>query len=142
MKVTQPGVYFGEEPDEYAVVKALTPEFDYPLGNDNVFGFYQAEAGVPIAGFWRRLLFSLYYRDVNLLVTENIIAGSRLLFRRNITQRIATLAPFLNQDRDPYVVVHDNGLYWITDCYTVSDHYPYSQKNGDQINWEQRMDHL
>ena len=84
---------------------------------------------------WRRLLFSVYYHDINLLVTENIVPGSRILLRRNINQRLTTLAPFLNQDRDPYMVVHNGGLYWIVDCYTLSDHYPYSQKNGDQINY-------
>ena len=135
INVTQPGIYFGEEPDVYAIVKALTPEFDYARGNDNVFDFYKGNGGVPVSGFWRRLLFSFYYHDINLLVTENIVAGSRILLRRNIKQRLATLAPFLNQDRDPYMVVHDGGLYWIVDCYTVSDHYPYSQKNGDQINY-------
>jgi len=135
INVTQPGIYFGEEPDVYAIVKALTPEFDYARGNDNVFDFYKGNGGVPVSGFWRRLLFTFYYHDINLLVTENIVAGSRILLRRNIKQRLATLAPFLNQDRDPYMVVHDGGLYWIVDCYTVSDHYPYSQKNGDQINY-------
>jgi uncharacterized membrane protein (UPF0182 family) len=135
INVTQPGIYFGEEPDVYAIVKALTPEFDYARGNDNVFDFYKGNGGVPVSGFWRRLLFSFYYHDINLLVTENIVPGSRILLRRNINQRLATLAPFLNQDRDPYMVVHDGRLYWIVDCYTVSDHYPYSQKNSDQINY-------
>jgi uncharacterized membrane protein (UPF0182 family) len=135
VKITQPGIYFGEEPDVYAIVKALTPEFDYARGNDNAFDFYKGSGGVPISGFWRRLLFSFYFRDINLLVTENIVSGSRVLMRRNVGDRIATLAPFLNQDRDRYLVVHDGGLYWISDCYTVSDHYPYSQKNGDQINY-------
>jgi uncharacterized membrane protein (UPF0182 family) len=135
INVTQPGIYFGEEPDVYAIVKALTTEFDYARGNDNVFDFYKGNGGVPVSGFWRRLLFSFYYHDTNLLVTENIVPGSRILLRRNIKQRLATVAPFLNQDRDPYMVAHDGGLYWIVDCYTVSDHYPYSHKNGDQINY-------
>jgi uncharacterized protein len=135
INVTQPSIYFGEEPDIYVIVKALTPEFDYARGNDNVFDFYKGSGGVPVSGFWRRLLFSLYYREINLLVTENIVPASRILLRRNINERIATLAPFLNQDRDPYMVVHDGGLYWIIDCYTVSDHYPYSQKSGNQINY-------
>jgi uncharacterized protein len=135
IKITQPGIYFGGEPDVYAIVKALTPEFDYARGNDNVFDFYKGSDGVPISGFWRRLLFSFYYRDINLLVTENIVAGSRILLRRNINERIATVAPFLNQDQDAYMVVRDGGLYWIVDCYTVSDHYPYSEKNADQINY-------
>lgn len=135
VKVDHPGIYFGESPDNYVVVNAATPEFDYPRGNDNVFGYFKGGRGVSVSGLGRRLLFSYYYRDVNLLVTENIINGSKILFRRNITERIATIAPFLVQDPDPYLVVHDGGLYWIVDCYTASDHYPYSQRNRDQINY-------
>jgi len=135
LKVTQPGIYFGEEPDVYSVVNALTPEFDYPSGNDNVSSFYQGDEGIQVSGFWRRLLFSFYYRDVNLLVTENIIPGSRILLRRNINDRIRYIAPFITQDRDPYIVLRDGQLYWIVDGYTFSDHYPYSQINGDGINY-------
>ncbi len=47
LKVTQPGIYFGEEPDVYSIVNALTPEFDYPRGNDNVSSFYKGAEGVP-----------------------------------------------------------------------------------------------
>ena len=136
LKVTQPGIYYGEEPDVYSIVKAQTPEFDYPSGNDNVTDFYKGDGGVQVSGFWRRLLFSFYYRDVNLLVTENIIPGSRILFRRNISDRIRYIAPFINQDRDPYMVLRESGqLNWIVDGYTYSDHYPYSQINGDGINY-------
>jgi uncharacterized membrane protein (UPF0182 family) len=134
-KITQPAIYFGQEPDNYAIVKAATKEFDYPRGADNVYGFYQGSGGVPVSGLWRRLLFSYFYRDINLLVTENIIPGSRIMIRRNISQRVARLAPFLNQDRDPYVVIHDGHLVWILDCYTTSDHYPYSQRNAEGINY-------
>ena len=133
--VARPGIYYGTLPDNYVVVKAQTPEFDYPQGNDNVFDYYKSDAGVPVSGLWRRLLFSYYYRDVNLLVTENILPGSRIMFRRNISDRVARLAPFLNQDHDPYLVVHDGGLYWMMDTYTVSDHYPNSQRNTLGINY-------
>ncbi len=135
LKITQPAIYFGEEPDNYAIVKGATPEFDYPLGADNVYSLYKGNGGVPVSGLWRRLLFSYFYRDINLLVTENIIAGSRIMIRRNLTDRVARLAPFLNQDRDPYAVLHDGRLVWILDCYTTSDHYPYSQRNFEQINY-------
>jgi uncharacterized membrane protein (UPF0182 family) len=135
LKVTQPGIYFGEEPDVYSIVNALTPEFDYPSGNANVSSFYKGDEGVQVSGFWRRLLFSFYYRDVNLLVTENIIPGSRILLRRNINDRIRYIAPFITQDRDPYIVLQDGQLNWIVDGYTFSDHYPYSQINGDGINY-------
>jgi uncharacterized membrane protein (UPF0182 family) len=133
--VAQPGIYYGTLPDNYVIVKAQTPEFDYPQGNNNVFDYYKGDGGVAVSGLWRRLLFSYYYRDINLLVTQNIVPGSRIMFRRNIADRVGRLAPFLNQDHDPYLVAHDGGLYWIMDTYTVSDHYPYSQRNSLGINY-------
>jgi uncharacterized membrane protein (UPF0182 family) len=134
-KIERPQIYFGEENSDYAIIDAATPEFDYPRGATNVFGYYRGSSGIPVSGLWRRLLFSYYFRDINLLVTENILKQTRLMIRRNISDRIATLAPFLNQDHDPYLVVHNGGLVWICDTYTASDHYPYSQRNGDQINY-------
>ena len=135
LKVTQPAIYFGQEPDSYAIVKAATPEFDYPLGADNVYSYYKGTGGVPVSGLLRRLLFSYFYKDINLLVTRTILDGSRIMIRRNISDRVARLAPFLSQDRDPYAVLHDGHLVWIVDCYTTSDHYPYSQRNGEGINY-------
>ncbi len=47
--------------------------------------------------------------------------------RRNVRDRVATLAPFLTFDQDPYIVVGDDGrLSWIMDAFTTSDTYPYS----------------
>jgi uncharacterized membrane protein (UPF0182 family) len=135
LKITQPGVYFGEALDNYSVVDGATPEFDYARGADNVFGFYKGSGGVPVSGLLRRLLFSYYFRDVNLLVSENIIGRSRIMLRRNVRDRVNYLAPFLALDRDPYVVLHDQHLVWILDAYTTSDHFPYSQRNSDQINY-------
>src|SRR3984957_19800816 len=135
LKVDQPALYFGEARDNYAVVDSATPEFDYPKGTDNVFSYYAGSGGVPVAGFFRRLLFSIFFRDINLLVTENIVDKSKIMIRRNIKERIAYIAPFLNIDRDPYSVILNGRMVWILDCYTTSDHYPYSQRNGDGINY-------
>ncbi|HVA69166.1 MAG TPA: UPF0182 family protein [Candidatus Binataceae bacterium] len=135
LKVAQPAIYFGLEPDSYAIVKGASPEFDYPLGSNNVYSFYQGSGGVPVSGLWRRLLFSYFFHDLNLLLTENVVAGSRIMIRRNIIDRLQQLAPFLAQDRDPYIVLHNGRLVWIVDCYTTSDHYPYSQRNADDINY-------
>ncbi len=46
-KVENPAIYFGEEPDNYAVVDSATPEFDYPKGADNVFSFYKERRRHP-----------------------------------------------------------------------------------------------
>ena len=135
LKITQPAIYFGEEPDNYAIVNSATPEFDYPTGADNVSRTTRAAAACRSAGCSGGCCSAIFYRDINLLVTENIVDGSKIMIRRNISDRIARLAPFLGQDRDPYIVLHDGRLVWIVDCYTTSDHYPYSQRNPDQINY-------
>jgi uncharacterized membrane protein (UPF0182 family) len=133
--IDQPAIYFGEEPDNYVIVNSATPEFDYPRGADNVFSYYKGSGGVPVSGILRRLLLSIFFRDINLLVTENIVPRSRIMFRRNIAQRISYIAPFLILDHDPYPVIHDGRISWVVDGYTTSDHYPYSQRNVDQINY-------
>ncbi len=133
-KVENPAIYFGEEPDNYVVVNSATPEFDYPKGADNVFSFYKGEGGIPVSGLWRRMLFSYFFKDINLLVTENIVNKSQIMIRRNILTRLSYLAPFLKLDADPYTVLLNGKLVWIVDAYTVSDRYPYSQ-DMDGINY-------
>ena len=71
---------------------SATPEFDYPKGADNVFSYYAGTGGVPVSGLLRRLLFSFYFKDINLLVTQNIVDKSKIMIRRNIVDRIAYLA--------------------------------------------------
>ena len=133
-KVENPAIYFGEEPDNYVVVDSATPEFDYPRGADNAFSFYKGEGGIPISGLWRRSLFSFFFRDINLLVTENIVNQSKIMIRRNILTQLSYLAPFLRLDGDPYTVLLNGRLVWIVDAYTTSDRYPYSQ-DIDGLNY-------
>jgi uncharacterized membrane protein (UPF0182 family) len=135
LKVEQPRIYYGQEDDNYVVVNTAAPEFDYPKGASNVFSYYQGHGGVNVSSLTTRALFSYYYRDVNLLLTSAMRPNSQILLRRNITERIGRLAPFLIQDRDPYLVLHEGRLSWIVDCYTISDHYPYSEPNTENINY-------
>ncbi|MDE2182948.1 MAG: UPF0182 family protein [Alphaproteobacteria bacterium] len=128
--VTQPRIYFGEADESYIIVKGSTPEFDYPKGDKNVYTTYDGTAGVPVAGLARRLLYAWYFGDINILLSEYITGESRIVFRRNIQERIRTLTPFLRLDADPYIVVSGGRLYWIQDAYTTSRWFPYS-KTGD-----------
>jgi len=45
------------------------------------------------------------------------------------------LAPFLELDSDPYLVVMDGRLFWIQDAYTTTDRYPYSEPFGNGLNY-------
>lgn len=44
-----------------------------------------------------------------------------------VEERVHTLAPFLEFDDDPYIVLEGGRLYWIIDAYTTSGAYPYSE---------------
>jgi uncharacterized membrane protein (UPF0182 family) len=125
--VREPRLYFGQGRERYAIVKGGTPEFDYPKGKDNVYASYDGADGVAIGDPALRGLFSWYYGDPNIMLSGYITSESRLLLRRNIQERVRTIAPVLQLDRDPYIVVSEGRLFWIQDAYTASEWFPYAQ---------------
>jgi uncharacterized membrane protein (UPF0182 family) len=136
LRIDRPEIYFGEETRNYVVVGGDTKEFDYAKGQENVYNIYQGRDGVSLRGLWTRALFAWYFGDFKLLISDNITASSKMLFRRLIQDRIQRIAPFLRLDHDPYLVVSDGRLVWMQDAYTVSDALPYSQRSRpDGINY-------
>src|ERR1700732_4297897 len=126
-EIREPRIYYGEETDSYVVVKASTPEFDYPKGKDNVYAFYTGTGGIPVGSLARKALFAWHFSDVNLLLTRYTTAASRIMIRRNIQERVRSIAPFLALDHDPYLVVSEGRLFWVQDAYTSSSYFPYAQ---------------
>jgi hypothetical protein len=127
-RITRPQVYYGELANPYVLVGTRTQEFDYPVGDQNVYTTYTGKGGVSLSGFWRRVLFALRFREVKILLTQDLTAQSRILYHRQIGERVQKIAPFLRLDRDPYPVVTTEGrLVWLLDAYTTTEHYPYSQ---------------
>jgi uncharacterized protein len=136
LAIRNPRVYFGQGVKSYVIVKTSTPEFDYPKGKDNVYGTYDGAAGVAVGGMAPRALFAWYFGDVNILLSSYITSESRILFRRNIQDRVQTIAPFLRLDHDPYVVISGGRLFWMQDAYTISSWFPYAQQvAGEGINY-------
>jgi uncharacterized membrane protein (UPF0182 family) len=133
--IEQPQIYFGEKTNHYVIVNTNTQEFDYPMGEKNVYGHYQGKDGVNLDSFIRRLVYAWQFGDLNILISGELTPESRVLYYRNIRERVNHLAPFLKLDSDPYLVVMDGGLFWIQDAYTVSDRYPYSQPIGGGLNY-------
>jgi uncharacterized membrane protein (UPF0182 family) len=131
LKIEQPRIYFGEESDDYVIVKGSTPEFDYPKGKDNVYAAYDGAGGVPIGAMVWRTLFAYYFNDPNLLLSSYITTDSRIMIRRNIQERVRTIAPFLRLDHDPYLVISDGRMFWMQDAYTTSSYFPSAQPAQD-----------
>ena len=140
LTVTRPEIYFGELTNTDVYVKTRQQEFNYPQGQTNSFTSYEGSGGIVLGGFLRRILLALDRGDVGKLpFSDDVSAESRLLLRRNVRDRVSTLAPFLTFDPDPYIVVGDDGrLSWVMDAFTVSDSYPYSRHyrlGEDSINY-------
>ena len=134
LRIDRPEIYYGEKTTEYILVKTKTKEFDYPRGDKNVYTIYQGRGGVPIQSFTRRLLFAIEFLDPQILFTTYLGPESKIMFRRPIKKRVRLLAPFLNYDGDPYLVISEGKLFWIQDAYTTSNMYPYSTRSYGHFN--------
>ncbi len=135
IEVDNPSIYFGELTDDYVIINTATPEFHYAtISDENEFTFYDGDAGIPLQNFLRRALFSLKFGEYRILISNELSGDSRILFDRNIHDRVRKIAPFLRYDSDPYIVVSDGRLFWIQDAYTVASSYPYSAPYGN-INY-------
>lgn len=127
LKIEEPRIYFGEQSNSFVVVNTKSKEFDYPLGNENVFTSYDGNDGIRLSNILKKAIFSIKLGSINLFVSGAVTKESRVLLNRNIVERTSALAPFLEYDSDPYVVINDGKLLWIIDAYTVTNEFPYSE---------------
>jgi uncharacterized membrane protein (UPF0182 family) len=139
LAVKRPEIYFGTGTfNNYVIAPSATAEIDYPQGNRNVTSHYRGHGGVALSSLFRRILFAYYLKDRNILISQQIVDHSRILFIRNIVDRIRKLTPFLLLDRTPYLAMTSEKLYWIQDAYTISEDAPDSQPidfGGKRFNY-------
>lgn len=158
--INNPRIYYGTLNSRYVMTPSRVRELDYASGSENIYSTYDGQAGIPISG-WRRLLFGIHLRDWQMMITRDFTPKTKVLFRRNIQNRVKAIAPFLRYDSDPYLVSANadlrlgtgslkgqlvdpipadrrdkrNYLYWIIDAYTTSDRYPYSDPGDHPYNY-------
>jgi uncharacterized membrane protein (UPF0182 family) len=147
LPVQQPRIYFGQGVAEnnYSLVGTTLDEIDYPFqGADDVKFKYNGKGGIPLDNWFVKAAFAAKLGDFNLLISDAVTDNSRLIFRRNITERISQIAPFLRLDNDPYLVAAEGKLYFIQDAYTESNLFPHSNPlnrlTGTTIDLPSSMD--
>lgn len=147
--IGKPRIYFGELTNTYVMANSRSPELDYPSGSENAYNRYDGQGGIGVGPLWKRLLFAKHLGDWKMLLSDDLTPDTRLMFRRNIKQRVRRIAPFLRFDGDPYLVVAsadgkysppgkesgENYLYWMVDAYTTSDRYPYADPSENAFNY-------
>ncbi|MGQ0766639.1 MAG: UPF0182 family membrane protein [Gemmatimonadota bacterium] len=132
LRVTRPQIYYGELTDAFVFVNTRQREFDYPAGETNVYTAYEGTGGIPVGNFLKRALLALHLGSSNVFLSGDITSESKILLHRDIVERIRKAMPFLRLDRDPYMVVADDGtLKWIQDAYTETSRYPYAFRATD-----------
>jgi len=130
LSVTRPEIYFGSAPSDYAVVRTGQKEYDFPQGDANQYTKYTGSAGVSLANPLVKLLVALRFGKIDFLISNYITEESRILFRRQVRERVQAVAPFLQFAQAPYLVLGTDGkLYWILEGYTRSDRFPYAQRS-------------
>ena len=130
LKLSRPEIYYGELSSDYVIVNSNTREFDYPMGDTNVYTRYEGTGGIPLSNLGRRLLYALKFSDYRILISSEITDESRIMLNRPVRERAYRIAPFLRYDADPYPVIAGGGIYWILDAYTTTNNFPYSEPFG------------
>lgn len=136
VRLTRPQIYFGEMTNSYAIVGSKQREFDSPSGDANVYTNYTGSGGVQFNSVLRRALLAWQFGSLDILLSQNISNGSKILYNRNIVERAQRALPFVRLDSDPYMVITETGqLKWIVDGYTTSTDYPYAQRLADGTSY-------
>lgn len=136
LSIDHPQVYYGEKASNYVFVNTDVEEFDYPRGESNVRTRYAGQGGVELSAPFSKPAFALRFGDSQILFAQALRPQSRVMFYRNIHDRVRRVAPFLSYDADPYLVVADGRLVWLQDAYTTSNGYPYSTPSaGGHFNY-------
>jgi uncharacterized membrane protein (UPF0182 family) len=127
LDIERPELYFSENidgpnGDGYAIVDTARKEKS--AGIDTT---YAGEGGVSMKGFFRRFAFYLRFGDLETLTSEYLTSDSKILYVRDVGERVRTIAPFLSFDSDPYPVVVDGRIQFVVDAYTTAATYPYGE---------------
>lgn len=142
LEVAEPRTYFGEDLSGYAMTGTSRDEIDYVTDEDTVITPYEGDDGVSAGSIFRRAAFALRFGDINPIISGFMSGDTQVHYIRDISDRIATLAPFLYSDADPYPVLLEDRTVWVQDLYTTTDAFPYGeQANVDELSDESGLGH-
>jgi len=142
LALEQPALYFGENLSQYVVVGSKQKEISFQEDQGTQYAAYDGADGVPIDNIVKRAAFALRFGDINPLISDQLTGDSRILYIRDIKERVSALAPFLHYDADPYPVITGGRIQWVIDAYTTSNRYPYGESaDTSQLTAGSGLDH-
>ncbi|MCH7531517.1 MAG: UPF0182 family protein [Gemmatimonadetes bacterium] len=118
-------VFFGTRAQEYAVVDGGSGQFLAPNGERGVPGT-DFPAGIELGGWLRTALIAWRFGELNLIFSDELTDDSRFIYRRQVTERVLAIAPFLRFPEVPYPVVLDGRVVWMLEGFTATGAFPLS----------------
>ena len=131
LTLDRPQIYVGENLGGYAVLGASRNEVDYTDENQQTLAVRYEElggdGGVGMGSLFRRVAFALRFGQLEPLISNFVTEDSKVMFVRDVRERVEKLAPFLHFDADPYPILENGRIIYMIDGYTTTDRYPYAQ---------------
>jgi len=131
LTLDRPQIYVGENLGGYAVLGASRNEVDFTDENQQTLAVrYEdlgGDGGVGMGSLFRRVAFALRFGQIEPLISNFVTEDSKVMFVRDVRERVEKLAPFLHFDADPYPVLDNGRIIYLIDGYTTTDRYPYAQ---------------
>ena len=124
----RPQMYYGEALPGYAITNADREEIDFSVGGQTQSTVYDGTGGVVMDSWLKKAAFAARFADWNLLISNFVTPESRIVFQRDVQERVREIAPFLSFDSDPYPVLTNGRIVYIFDAYTTSGRYPNAQQ--------------
>ncbi len=137
LSISQPDIYFSTHLPDFAIAGTKEREVEVDGSGNEIRDTYKGSTGIAMSSFLRKAAFATRFGDVNVLLSGRVTPQSKMLFTRDVVDRVKKVAPFLVTDSQAYPVILPNGtIQWVVDAYTVTDKYPYSQelRAGDVPN--------
>jgi uncharacterized protein len=133
LEIRQPRIYFGDFPPKapsWVIAATRRPEVDVPAsdGAPEMPYHYDGSGGITLSSWLPRIVFALELGSKELLLSDDITSESRLVLHRDVHDRLRTLAPFIQWDRDAVPLTVNEGIVFLTEGYTTSKTYPYAER--------------
>ena len=139
LELTRPSVFVGSSPQLWAIIDPTEDTFLAPDGEPGVAGV-DYPFGVEMGSLLRTAALGWRFQDANLLFSSEVDSESRLVFRRQVGERVQAIAPFLYLPEAPYPLIADGRIYWVLEAFTLSDSFPLSLSH--QIPGQRSVNYL
>jgi hypothetical protein len=123
LRLDRPEVYFGSRPQLYALLDpaSVTPSTG---GAAEGAGPDDLPAGIVLRSRLRTALLAWQFADANLFFASDLTDETRLIYRRQIHERVQAVAPFLRFPEMAHAVVADGRLVWMLEGFTGTRAFP------------------